>query len=287
MFQSKISRLHQYVIRSIVGFIALGLMILFTACGGGNGTGGTSNRITGTIVSVNASQHSAVLNVNGQQVTVNGLTDQEVTSLQTQIGKPYTLQVTGSGNSVNLDPNSTPEPNETTTVETPTTTQPSGVTQPPSTFKPGGSSFIGPVKSITSSSLVMSAPNGQTYTMAITAQTDRSAFGGSLPTVGTSVNMDAVVNPDGSFTATILKPAQPGDPDLNVIAYTGITTSTVGADRVLHFMVGTKSYTFTLPTTADLSDFGGNAQAIGNNVSVKVKVQVPANTVVSVANSNA
>ena len=75
--------------------------------------------------------------------------------------------------------------------------------------------------------------------------------------------------------------------DLHVIAYTGITTSAVGADRVLHFTVGTKSYTFTLPTTADLSDFGGNAQAIGNNVSVKVKVQVPANTVVSVANSNA
>jgi len=132
----------------------------------------------------------------------------------------------------------------------------------------------------------MSAPNGQTFTLAINAQTDRSAYGGSLPTVGSSVNMDAVVNPDGSFTATILKPAQAGDPDLHNIAYTGITTSAVGADRVLHFTVGTKSYTFTIPTTADLSDFGGNAQAIGNNASVKVKVQVPANTVVSVGNAS-
>ena len=118
------------------------------------------------------------------------------------------------------------------------------------------------------------------------AQTDRSAFGGSLPTVGTSVNMDAIVTPDGSFTATILKPAVQGDPDLNVLAYTGITTSAVGADRVLHFTVGSKSYSFTLPPTTDLSDFGGNAQAIGNNVSVKVKVQVPANVVVSVANAS-
>ncbi len=188
---------------------------------------------------------------------------------------------------------STGQPTTGTTVTTtsatqvpPTATQPPAATTAPVAFKAGGISFIGPVKSITSSSLVMSAPNGQTYTMAISAQTDRSAFGGSLPTVGTSVNMDAIVNPDGSFTATILKPAVQGDPDLNVIAYTGITTSAVGADRVLHFTVGNKSYTFTLPTTADLSDFGGNAQAIGNNVSVKVKVQVPANTVVSVGNAS-
>ena len=170
-------------------------------------------------------------------------------------------------------------------TQPPAVTQPPVPTQPPVAFKAGGISFIGPVKSITSSSLVMGAPNGQTYTMAITALTDRSAFGGSLPTVGTSVDMDSIINPDGSFTATILKPAQLGDPDLNVVAYTGLTTSAVGADRVLHFTVGTKSYTFTLPPTADLSDFGGNAQAIANNVPVKVKVQYPANTVVSVGNA--
>jgi hypothetical protein len=182
---------------------------------------------------------------------------------------------------------STGQPTTGATTTTTSVTQPPTATQSPVAFKAGGISFIGPVKSINSSSLVMSAPNGQTYTMAITAQTDRSAFGGSLPTVGTSVDMDSTVNPDGSFTATILKPAQPGDPDLNVIAYTGITTSAVGADRVLHFTVGVKSYTFTIPTTAVLSDFGGNAQAIGNNVSVKVKVQFPANTVVSVGNATA
>jgi hypothetical protein len=174
----------------------------------------------------------------------------------------------------------------TTQVQQPTT-QSSSPTAQPVAFKAGGISFIGPVKSVTSSSLVMSAPNGQTYTMVITAQTDRSAFGGSLPTVGASVDMDSTINPDGSLTATILKPAQPGDPDLNNIAYTGITTSAVGADRVLHFTAGIKSYTFTLPATAVLTDFGGNAQAIGINMSVKVKVQYPAITVVSVGNANA
>ena len=189
---------------------------------------------------------------------------------------------------------STAQPTIGTTATTTSATQvPPTATQPPAptvttvAFKAGGISFIGPVKSITSSSLVMSAPNGQIFTLAINAQTNSSAFGGSLPTVGASVDMDSAINPDGSLTATILKPAQPSDPDLNVIAYTGITTSAVGADRVIHFTVGIKSYTFAIPATADLSDFGGNAQAIGNNVSVKVKIQFPANTIVSIGNPNA
>lgn len=181
----------------------------------------------------------------------------------------------------------TPTTTTSTQGVTPTATQPPVSTNTPAAFKAGGISFIGPVKSITSTSLVMSAPNGHTFTLAITAQTDRSAFGGNLPAVGASVDMDSTINPDGSLTATILKPAQPGDPDLNVIAYTGITTSAVGADRVLHFTAGVTSYTFTIPATAVLTDYNGNAQAIGINASVKVKVSYPANTVVSVGNAAA
>jgi hypothetical protein len=98
--------------------------------------------------------------------------------------------------------------------------------------------------------------------------------------------MDSTVNPDGSFTAAILKPARAGDPDMNVVAYTGVTTSAVGPDHVIHFTVGTTSYTYTIPSTAVLTDFGGNPQAIAINTSVKVKVQYPANTVVSVGNAS-
>lgn len=170
-----------------------------------------------------------------------------------------------------------------TSVVSPTATQPPSPTITSVPFKPGGISFIGPVKSITSTSLVMTAPNGQTYTLAMTAQTDLSAYSGGLPAVGSSVDMDASVNPDGkSFTATALKPAVAGDPDVNVVAYTGTTTSAVGADRVIHFTVGTTAYTYPIPATADLTDFGGNAQAIGNNLLVKVKVVYPGNTVKSV-----
>jgi hypothetical protein len=130
----------------------------------------------------------------------------------------------GTGTSTG-QPLSGTTPTTTTATQgvTPTATQPPVSTNTPAAFKAGGISFIGPVKSITSTSLVMSAPNGHTFTMAITAQTDRSAFGGNLPAVGASVDMDSTINPDGSLTATILKPARPGDPDLNVIAYSGIT----------------------------------------------------------------
>src|SRR5216684_301431 len=144
---------------------------------------------------------------------------------------------------------STAATGSTATTSSPTLVPTVAPTQPPTStvaFMPGGISFIGPVKSITSSSLVMSAPNGKTYTLAINAQTDRSAYGGGLPTVGASVDMDSVI-----------------DPDVNVIAYTGVTTSAVGADRVIHFTAGNKSYTYTIPATADLSAYGGNAQAIG------------------------
>ena len=187
---------------------------------------------------------------------------------------------------------STPGTTATATSGTGTSTTPGTTSSSPTpgsspvAFKPGGISFIGPVKAISNTSLTMSAPNGKTYTLAITAQTDRSAYGGQLPAVGASVDMDSTVNPDGSFTAAILKPARAGDPDMNVVAYTGVTTSAVGPDHVIHFTVGTTSYTYTIPSTAVLTDFGGNPQAIAINTSVKVKVQYPANTVVSVGNAS-
>lgn len=197
----------------------------------------------------------------------------------------------GTGTSTGQSTTSSTTNNPTTTatqVQQPTTsTQSSTPTAQAVPFKAGGISFIGPVVSITNTSLVMSAPDGQKYTMSISAQTDRSAFGGSLPTVGAIVDMDSTINPDGSLTAMTLKPGLTTDADLHNIAYTGITTSTVGADRVIHFTAGTRSYTFTIPATADLSDFGGNAQAIAVNMSVKVKIAYPSHTVVSVGNASA
>jgi Domain of unknown function (DUF5666) len=167
--------------------------------------------------------------------------------------------------------------NGTTTTGVGTTPQSQG-TQPSVAFQPGTVSFIGPVKSVDSGTVVMSMPDGQTFTMIINSQTKRSDFGGNLPTVGALVSADAQANPDGSFTATKLKSATPGDKDQNVVDFRGMTTSLVGADRVIHLTVGTRVYTFPISPTADLGDFNGNTQSIGNNMPVKVKVQFNGST---------
>ncbi len=270
----------------LVCVIGLLMMILVTACAGVPGTSG--NTITGAIVSVNTAQHSATLNVNGQQVTVSGLTDQQVTTLQAQVGKTYTIQVTqGSGNSYTINSNSTPELIETNTPQANPTEQPN-VTEPQTSLEQGNISFIGKVQSVGNNRIVVSMPNGQTLSMSINSQTDLSDFNGALPTTGTLVKVEATANTDGSFTASTVKPATPGDLDQNVIDYHGVTTSAVGSDRVLHFKVATKSYSFTIGSTANLSDFNNNAQSIGNNLQVKVEVQFngATGTAIQVGDSN-
>jgi len=262
------------------------MMILVTACAGVAGTSG--NTITGAIVSVNTAQHSATLNVNGQQVTVSGLTDQQVTTLQAQVGKTYTLQVTqGSGNSYTINSNTTPELIETNTPQ-PNVTETTNSTEPQTSLEQGNISFTGKVQSAGNNRIVVSMPNGQTLSMSINSQTDLSDFNGALPTTGTLVKVKATANTDGSFTASTVKPATPGDLDQNVIDYHGVTTSAVGSDRVLHFKVATKSYSFTIGSTANLSDFNNNAQSIGNNLRVKVEVQFngATGTVIQVGDSN-
>ena len=276
----------------LVCVIGLLMMILVTACAGVPGTSG--NTITGAIVSVNTAQHSATLNVNGQQVTVSGLTDQQVTTLQAQVGKTYTIQVTqGSGNSYTINSNSTPELNETNTpqvnqTEQPNATETTNPTEPQTSLEQGNISFSGKVQSVGNNRIVVSMPNGQTLSMSINSQTDLSDFNGALPTTGTLVKVEATANTDGSFTASTVKPATPGDLDQNVIDYHGVTTSAVGSDRVLHFKVATKSYSFTIGSTANLSDFNNNAQSIGNNLQVKVEVQFngATGTAIQVGDSN-
>jgi hypothetical protein len=263
--------------------VGLTLLILLTACAGVGSTAGTTS-IRGNVVSVNASQHSAVLTINGQQVTVSGLTDQQVAALQPQVGKTYSLQVTGSGTAYTIDPNSTPELSETETAQ-PTATQPPVVTQQltstqaPTMFTPGSIQFLGTERSVSSSSITVSMPNGSTLAMSITPLTDRSHFGGGLPSTGQLIKVEATANADSSFTAVKLEPTDANDVvKQNIVQYKGLTTSAVGADRVVHFKVGTRSYTFTIGATTDLSDVGGNAQAIGANQFVKVKVQFAGST---------
>ena len=268
--------MHHHFQRLLVCIVSLVMIALLAACGGGSNTAGTNTAgttsLTGTVVSVNAAQHSAVLTVNGQQVTVSGLTDQQVAALQTQVGKVYTFQVTGSGKSYTIVPNSTLQPSETNTPAPNTT-------QSPTPVAPGSIQFTGTVRSISNTSTVVGMPDGSTLTMSITSLTDRSHFGGGLPTTGQLIKVETAANSDGSFTAAKLEPTDANDVfKQNIVEYQGVTTSAVGTDRVLHFKVGTKSYSFTIGATTDLSDEGGNAQAIQANQLVKVQVQFAGST---------
>jgi hypothetical protein len=262
--------MNQKVVKQmVVGIAAIVVMIMFTACAGVGTTssnGLTNLTFSGSVVSVNSANHSVTLNVNGQTKTINNIPDNVMSNLQNQVGKFYSIQVTQNSDgtySIESGTNVTPEANET-----PNTNETSSVNEP------GSIDFIGSVQSITSSSVVVKLPDGSTLPMSIVSgQTDLSKFNGSLPGVNQVVKVSATAN-NGSFTATELKPTDAGDlQDQNTVTFKGVTTQAVGSDRVIHFTVGNRSFSFPVVSTAELKDFNGNAQAIASATSVKVNVQ--------------
>jgi hypothetical protein len=262
--------MNQKVVKQmVVGIAAIVVMIMFTACAGVGTTssnGLTNLTFSGSVVSVNSANHSVTLNVNGQTKTINNIPDNVMSNLQNQVGKFYSIHVTQNSDgtySIESGTNVTPEANET-----PNTNETSSVNEP------GSIDFIGNVQSVTSSSVVVKLPDGSTLPMSIVSgQTDLSKFNGSLPGVNQVVKVSATAN-NGSFTATDLKPTDAGDlQDQNTVTFKGVTTQAVGSDRVIHFTVGNRSFSFPVVSTAELKDFNGNAQSIASATSVKVNVQ--------------
>ena len=258
----------QFVMRRFaIGIAILALMALFTACAG-VGTNGANGNLTvsGSVVSVSPQNHSVTLNINGQQKTISGLTDQEISLLQGHVGKMYSIQVTQNSDGsyeivtgTNPTAEGTPE-----TGETPTTGETPGAIQP------GSINFTGKVQSVSNNSIVVSLPDGKSLTMSIiNGQTDVSDFNGQQITRGELIKVEATANTNGSFLASKLKKADSAD---NVVDFQGVTTSAVGADHMIHFAVGNKSFSYAIGSNADLGDFSGNAQNIGNHANVKVEV---------------
>ncbi len=260
---------------------SLAIILLFTACSGVAGTGtatgsgtGASTTITGSVQSVNASAHSVtvIVSANGQQqqLTVSGLTDQQVQDLQAHIGKIFAIQATGSGTSYTINTNTTPQEEDNATpgvtAEATTSSSTSATT--------GSVDFLGKVQNMNVNNVVVSMPNGQPLTLNINAQTDRADLQGQA-NVGQYIKVKAIANPDGSFTVTKLGSTDSGDTQdqnkLNTVTFTGVTTGAVGTDNVVHFNVGNKGFSFPLAQGAEVKDFA-NAQAIGNNQAVKVDV---------------
>jgi hypothetical protein len=252
----------------VVGIAALVVMIMFTACAGvgaSSSNGLTNLTVAGSVVSVDVAHHSVTLNVNGQTKTINNIPDNVISNLQNQVGKFYSMQVTQNSDgtySIQSGTNVTPETNET-----PVDNQTASVNQP------GSIDFIGSVQSANSANIVVKMPDGSTFNLAVNGQTDLSKFNGSLPTNGQVVKVNAIAS-NGSFIATELKPTDSGDlQNQNTVTFKGVTTQAVGSDRVIHFTVGNRSFSYPIVSTADLKDFNGNAQSIANATSVKVTVQ--------------
>ena len=272
--------------------LGLALLILFTACAG-VGSPGSITSVTGTISSVDAAHHSVTLNVQGQSYTISGLSDQEVQSLQSQIGKTYTVQVTQNSDgsfSLTVGTNPTLANNQTPGVNEPpeATDTPEAGDTPSATNGTDSVSFTRPVQSASSSSLTATMPDGSSLTVTINAQTDLSDLNGAQLHAGQIVKVDALAGASG-FVAEKIKLADAGDQaDANTVDFQGHATQAVGSDHVLHFSVGNRALSYALSSSADLSDFGGNAGAITSGTAVKVKVQFTGTTgsIIKVSNAS-
>jgi hypothetical protein len=262
----------------VVCAVSVLFMALFAACSGvAVPTTNSPVTVTGTIKSVNTANGSVTLTVNGQDVTINGLSSAQAAPLQSQVGKTYSITaVQNSDGSYTISTGSNPI---TIAVGTPSGIQTPGSNGAGSAGAPvaGTISFIGNVQNSSSNSIVVRMPDGSTLSLAIVnGQTNLGDFNNTTPTVGATIKVDANANTDGTYTATKLGSTDQGDlsnpTKLNTVDYQGMTTSAVGADRVIHFTVGNKSYSFTIGSGADLSDFNNNAQGIQANQMVKVTV---------------
>jgi hypothetical protein len=258
----------QFIMRRfVIGIAILALMALFTACAGVGTNGGNGNlTVSGSIVSVSPQNHSVTLNINGQQKTISGLTDQEISALQGQVSKMYSIQVTqNSDGSYEIVTGTNP-----TAEGTPETGETPSTNETPAVNEPGSINFTGKVQSVSNNSIVVSLPDGKSLTMSIiNGQTDVSDFNGQQITRGELIKVEATANTNGSFLASKLQQADSAD---NVVDFQGVTASAVGADHVIHFAVGNKSFSYAIGSNADLGDFSGNAQNIGNHANVKVEV---------------
>lgn len=79
----------------------------------------TNLTLTGTIVSVDTTNHTVTISVNGQTKTIINVPSNVLTTLQNQVGKVYGFQVTQNSDgsySLQSGTNVTPESNETPTI---------------------------------------------------------------------------------------------------------------------------------------------------------------------------
>jgi len=281
----------------LICITGLCIIVFFAACSGvatttTDANGNQSNTLQGEVQSVNPSDHSAVFLAQGHTVTVSQLTDQQVATLQSQIGKTFTLQVTKTGDTtytINVGTNIQEGANP---VATSTTASTNGQPATTTASYPGTIDFIGKVQNINANSITVTMPNGEALPMALNTSTHRDDdFMNGQPNVGQMIKVETFTNLDGSFTAKKLDSVKLEDQNnpfkINSVDFEGVTTSTVGSDSVLHFNVGNKSYSYAMNGSTRIKHFM-NPQSIVANTPVKVEIRFNGSngTVTQVENNN-
>lgn len=158
----------------------------------------------------------------------------------------------------------------TTTATTPGSNQPTTTVQPTASI-PGSIQWTGTIQSMNASTIVVQMPDGS-LSMSITSQTERSHDKNSSLSVGQLIKVDtSFVN--GAFIANKLESTDTKDAqNQNIVQYQGQALSSVGADNMLHFGVGNKSWNFQIIPRTDLGKLN-NAHTIQAQQPLKVKVQ--------------
>jgi Domain of unknown function (DUF5666) len=180
---------------------------------------------------------------------------------------------TGTNGSSGTNPatstGSTQSPQGTTTGSTPQNQNNS------STNQPGSISFIGTIQSSDATSVTVSMPNGDTLPVTFNAATDRRDF--PQFTNGQLIDVNASTLTDGVFVAKDLKAVDQKDAQdpqkRSEIDFKAIVTSPVGADNVIHFQVGNKSYSVTANGGTQLKGGFTSVQSIQPNQAVKLNIQ--------------
>ncbi|MBO0777631.1 MAG: hypothetical protein J2P37_02275 [Ktedonobacteraceae bacterium] len=265
---------------SIVAFWVSGcvVMLLVSACQGIDGlnmlgnpststvNGNTNMYISGTIQSVNVREHSAILVVNGQRLTVSGLTDEQVSVMGANQGRSLTLQVrqvgvdsytVATGGAAEIDPTATPA------VASASTDGAASVA--------GSIEYVGTVLSADSDNVTVRMPDGQGLPMRVIRGQD--GFHRSWPAVGQVVRVKTIAMSDGTFQATQLQLADSDDVrNQDIVKYRGLLNSVSGSDKMYSIRVGKKEFRFPLDLEVDLDFFHMRIVPKLNNVMVKAEV---------------
>lgn len=226
--------------------------------------------ISGTVQSVDPVGHSAFLLISGQQITINGLTDEQINYLRSSQGSVLTVQANQTAsNTYTIATGST-----MMLGASPTPVLVAGPGNGPATSVSGTIEFVGSVLNANNNNITVRMPDNQGLQMSmLNGQTDIEDFQGRQPAVGQMVKVKAMTMPDGTFQAASLDIANTDDLQrLNVVEYKGAFSGIAGSNNQFSIHIGNRNFTFPVGAGINLNDLHLNMQPSGSNLFMKIEV---------------